>query len=88
MNKSLLLVRTVLCLAAQSCQLFATSWTVAAQAPLSMGFFRQEYWSGFPCPPTGILPIQESNPGLPRSRWILYHLSHQEYYPHTFQWGR
>ena len=31
--------------------LFATPWTVAHQAPLSMGFFRQEYWSGFPFPP-------------------------------------
>ena len=36
--------------------LFATSWTVACQAPLSMGFFRQEYWSGLPCPPPGDLP--------------------------------
>ena len=32
-------------------QLFATPWTVAHQAPLSMGFSRQEYWSGLPCPP-------------------------------------
>ena len=32
-------------------QLFATLWTVASQAPLSMGFSRQEYWSGLPCPP-------------------------------------
>ena len=32
---------------------FATSWTVACQAPLSMGFSRQEYWSGLPCPPPG-----------------------------------
>ena len=31
--------------------LFATQWTVAYQAPLSMGFSRQEYWSGLPCPP-------------------------------------
>ena len=31
-------------------QLFATPWTVAYQAPLSMGFSRQEYWSGLPCP--------------------------------------
>ena len=38
-----------MCLAAQSC-LFATSWTVAGQAPLSMGFSRQEYWSGLPFP--------------------------------------
>ena len=31
-------------------------WTVAHQAPLSMGFSRQEYWSGLPCPPSGDLP--------------------------------
>ena len=41
-------------------QLFATPWTVAHQAPLSMGFSRQEYWSGLPCPPPGDLP----NPGI------------------------
>ena len=40
--------------------LFATLWTVAHQAPLSMGFSRQEYWSGLPCPPPGHLP----NPGI------------------------
>ena len=34
-------------------QLFLTPWTVAHQAPLSMGFSRQEYWSGLPCPPLG-----------------------------------
>ena len=34
-------------------QLFATPWTVALQAPLSVGFSRQEYWSGLPCPPPG-----------------------------------
>ena len=37
-------------------RLFATPWTVAHQAPLSMGFSRQEYWSGLPCPPPGDLP--------------------------------
>ena len=41
-------------------QLFATPWTVAHQAPLSMGFSWQEYWSGLPCPPPGDLP----NPGI------------------------
>ena len=41
-------------------QLFATPWTIAHQAPLSMGFSKQEYWSGFPCPPPGDLP----NPGI------------------------
>ena len=34
----------------------ASLWTVACQAPLSMGFSRQEYWSGLPCPPPGDLP--------------------------------
>ena len=37
-------------------RLFATFWTVAPQAPLSMGLFRQEYWSGLPSPPAGDLP--------------------------------
>ena len=37
-------------------QLFVTLWTIAHQAPLSMGFSRQEYWSGLPCPPPGDLP--------------------------------
>ena len=37
-------------------QLFVTPWTVAHQAPLSMGFFRQEYWCGFPCPSPGDAP--------------------------------
>ena len=41
-------------------QLFVTPWTVACQAPLSMGFSRQEYWSGLPCPPPGDLP----DPGI------------------------
>ena len=36
--------------------LFATPWTVACQAPLSMGFSKQEYWSGLPFPPAGDLP--------------------------------
>ena len=42
-----------------------TPGTVAREAPLSMGFSRQEYWSGLPCPPPGDLP----NPGInPRAR--------------------
>ena len=40
----------------------ATLWTVACQAPLSMGFSRQEYWSGLPCTPPGDLP--DPNPCL------------------------
>ena len=58
-------------------RLFATPWTIAHQAPLSMGFSRQEYWSGLPCPPPGDLP----NPGIKpvsltctcTGRWVLYH---------------
>ena len=37
-------------------RLFATPWTVACQAPLSMGFSRRDYWSGLPCSPPGDLP--------------------------------
>ena len=44
-------------------RLFATPWTVDYQAPPSMGFSRQEYWSGLPFPSPGDL--------------LLYHLSHQ-----------
>ena len=40
--------------------LFVTPWTAARQAPPSMGFSRQEYWSGLPFPPPGDLP----NPGI------------------------
>ena len=42
--------------------LFVTLWTVAWQAPLSIGFSRQEYWSGLPCPPPGDLPIPGIEP--------------------------
>ena len=49
----------------KSCLTFATPWTVARQAPLSMGFSRREYWSGLPFPSPEDLP----NPGIqPRSR--------------------
>ena len=49
---------------AKLCPTLVTPWTVAHQAPLSMGFSRQEYWSGLPFPPPGDLP----NPGIkPRS---------------------
>ena len=39
---------------------FVTPWTEARQAPLSVGFSRQEHWSGLPCPPPGDLP----DPGI------------------------
>ena len=48
-------------------QLFETPWTAACQAPLSMGFSRQEYWSGLPFPSPGDLPdlgIETGSPTL------------------------
>ena len=43
----------------------ATPWTVALQVPLSMGFSRQEYWSGLPFPSPGYLPNLGTEPGSP-----------------------
>ena len=55
----------------------ASPWTVAHQAPLSMGFSRQEYWSGLPCPPLGDLPNPEIEPTFHYvsciGRQVLYH---------------
>ena len=45
--------------------LFATPWTVAYQAPLSMGFSGQEYWSGLPFPSPGDLPDPRKEPRSP-----------------------
>ena len=61
----------------QSCLTLCDPMDAAHQAPLSTGFSRQEYWSGLPCPPPGVLP----NPGIkPTSftstcigRRVLYH---------------
>ena len=47
-------------LVAKLCLTFATPWTVACQAPLSIGFPKQEYWSGLPFSPLGDL----SHPGI------------------------
>ena len=46
-------------------RLFATPWTVAYQAMQSMGFSRQEYWSGLPFPSPGDLPNPGIEPGSP-----------------------
>ena len=58
--------------------LLLTPWTVAHQAPLSMEFSREKFWSGLPFSSPGDLP----NPGIKHSllccRQLLYHLSHQE----------
>ena len=62
---------------AESCLTLPTPWTVAHQAPLCVGFPRQEYWSHghFLC--QEIFQTQGSNPGLLHYRQILHRLSHQ-----------
>ena len=54
-DKVIVVVQSLNCV-----QLFATPWTVACQSPLSIGFSRQEYWSGLPFPSPGDLP----DPGI------------------------
>ena len=61
-------------------RLFATPWTVARQAPLSMGFSRQEYWSGLPFPSPGDLPdpgVEPVSPVVPALQADSLSLSHQ-----------
>ena len=63
-------------------QLFASPWTVALLAPLSMGFSRQEYWSGLPCPLPGggghpDLGIEPLSPGTPALQADSLPLRHQ-----------
>ena len=55
----------VLCSLFRCVQPFATPWTVGRQTPLSMGFSRQEYWSGLLFPSTGDLPDPRIEPGSP-----------------------
>ena len=56
---------------------FVTPWTVAHQASLSMGFPRQEYWSGLPFPFPGDLPDPEVEPISPALAGRFFSLSHQ-----------
>ena len=67
-NKYLLLDMCA-CSVTQSCPTLCDTWTIARQAPLSMGFSRQEYWSGLPCPPPGALP----DPGIQLSLLCFLH---------------
>ena len=73
----------LLCVCMLSCfsrvQLFGTPETVAHQAPLSMGFSRQEYWSGCHSLLQGIFSTQGSNPSLLYCRQISLPLSHQKF---------
>ena len=58
---------------------FVTLWTTVCQAPLSLGFSRQEYWSGLPCPPSGDLPdpgVKSESPASPAFQADSLPLSH------------
>ena len=72
-------------------QLFATPWTIACQAPLSLGFSRQGYWRGLPCSPLGDLPNLTSISSVSFiGRQILYHCTTWEalyMYIHPFFFG-
>ena len=57
--------------------LFATLWTAACQAPLSMGFSRQEYWRWLPCPPPGDHPDPGIEPASPALQADSLPVSHQ-----------
>ena len=75
-----LLVWIKVCHSLSRVHLFAIPWTVACQAALSMGFSRQEYWSGLPCPPPGDLPdpgMEPRSPASPALQVDLLLLSHQ-----------
>ena len=72
---------------AQSCPSLWDPWTVARQAPLSMGFSRLEYWSGLPCPPPGDLPdpgIKPASPMSPAPQADFYHWATEEVHRQTF----
>ena len=65
---------------------FAAQWTVACQAPLSMEFSRQEYWSALPFPFPGIFSTEGLNWSFRHCRQILYCLSHQGRPQIWFKW--
>ena len=74
----------------QSCQILCNLWTVAYQAPLSMGFSRQECWSGFPCPPPEIFPTHRSNPCflcLLQCRQFLYCWATRDAHVYVHTWS-
>ena len=72
-NRHMFYINTMLCCVLSHVWLSVTLWSVALQAPLTMEFYRQEYWGEFPFPPPGDLSspgIEQTSPAL---QWILYH---------------
>ena len=82
-------------LVTKSCQTLATPWTEARQAPLSMGFSRQEYCSGLPLPSPGDLPdpgIETASPALqadslPTELWRIHGIASIKYISPCFPGG-
>ena len=64
-------------LVTKSCPILATPWIVDCHAPLSLGFSRQEYWSGLPFPSPGDLPEPGIKPGSPALQVDSYRLSYE-----------
>ena len=58
-------------------RLFVILWTVACHSPLSIGFSRQEHWSGLPCLPPGDLPDPGIEPAFPELAHRIFLLSHE-----------
>ena len=69
------------CVYTQSCLPFVTPWTVAWQVPLSVGFFRQEYWNGLPFPSPQDLPYPGIKPTFPVSPSPPSHLAMRHSWP-------
>ena len=72
------------CSVASHVRLLATPWTVPCQAPLFVGFSRQEYWSGYPFPSPGDLPSSGIKPiSLVLEAWCLNHWTSWDV-PHNY----
>ena len=76
---NLWLPKVRMCSVTQLCLTLCDPWTIACQAPLSMAFSRQEYWSGLPFPSTGICPTQGQNPHLLHWQVNSLHISISKY---------
>ena len=80
------------CFITQSCSTLYDSQTVVCQAPLSMGFFKQEYWTGLPFPPPGDLPkpgIETTSPVSPALAgrfFTCWAISEKKYYQEMRGW--
>ena len=72
----------------QLCLTLCDLWTVAHHTPLSMGFSRQEYWSGLPCPPPGYFSLPRDHTHVSYisciGRRVLYHQHHLHIYSHIY----